>query len=186
MKFASIFGALAGLASGLWAQEGPPSPPCAAAEFRQLDFWVGEWDVEVVMADGSTAQGENRVTRNEYGACVIAEYFRLPGGGQGGADYRGTSYSIYDTQNRAWRQMWVDSEGGTFDLRGGPVAGQRHVFELVTIEPRGPQRRLLRMIWEDVTADRLTWRWQRQDAQGWVDQWVLRYRRKNAADSASR
>lgn len=161
------------------AAPSPQPPACDSAEYRQLDFWVGEWDVEFDNADGSVGRAENRITRDEYGDCVITERFRQPGGGPGGADYLGTSYSIFDRQTRSWRQMWVDNGGNVFDLRGGPVAGERHVFELVNIEPRGPNRLQMRMIWQDVTADSLVWRWQAQAPDGsWQDRWVLRYRRR--------
>ncbi len=163
----------------------PPPPSCAAPEYRQLDFWVGEWDAEYTNPDGSTGRGQNRITRNEYGDCVIAEYFRQPGGGTGGGDFLGTSYSIYDQVTRSWRQMWVDNQGSMFDLRGGPVSGQRHSFELVNVEPRGNPPRSLRMTWEDVTADAFVWRWQAQQPDGsWRDLWVVRYRRR-AAPTAS-
>jgi hypothetical protein len=59
------------------------------------------------------------------------------------------------------------------------VAGQRHSFELVTIEARGPKRQTLRMIWEAVTPEGFVWRWQARQAEGeWADKWVLRYKRK--------
>jgi hypothetical protein len=157
----------------------PPTPPCSAPEYRQLDFWVGEWDLEFTNPDGTIGRAENRITTDEQGDCVISEHFRQPGGGPGGSDYTGASYSIYDAQTRSWRQLWVDNGGGMFDLRGGPVSGERHVFALTTIEPRGPNQLTMRMIWEDVTADSLVWRWQaRQPDGGWQDRWVLRYRRR--------
>lgn len=160
----------------------PQGPPCAAPEYRQLDFWVGDWDLEFTNPDGSIGKAENRITRDDFGACVITERFRQPGGGPGGADYIGGSYSIYDQQTKSWRQMWVDNGGNIFDLRGGPVAGQRHSFELVNVEPRGPNADTMRMIWQDVTPDSLVWRWQRREPDGsWSDRWVLRYRRKPPA-----
>ncbi len=171
------------LTAGAAAAQSPASPPpCAAPEYRQLDFWVGEWDAEFTNPDGSIGRGRNRITRNEYGDCVIAEYFRQPGGNAGGGDFLGTSYSIYDRLTRNWRQMWVDNQGSMFDLRGGPVSGQAHSFELVNVEPRGNPPRSMRMIWGDVTPDSFVWRWQAQQPDGgWRDQWVVRYRRRGAA-----
>ena len=153
-------------------------PPCANPEFRQLDFWVGEWDLEFTQADGSIGRAENRITKDEYGACVIAEHFRQPGGNADGRDYVGTSHSTYDVQTKSWRQTWVDNGGSWFDLRGGPVAGQKHVFEFVNLEPRGPAGLSMRMIWEEVTPNSLVWRWQAKQGEAWQDRWVLRYRRK--------
>ena len=164
------------------AQNAPAFPPCSGPEYRQLDFWVGDWDLEFTQEDGSVGKATNRITKDEYGTCTISEHFVQPGGGTDGGDFIGGSYSTYDAQTKTWRQMWVDNAGGMFDLRGGPVSGQRYKFELVTIEPRGPKKATLRMIWEDVTADSLTWRWQSRKPNGsWSDRWVLRYKRKAPA-----
>lgn len=178
--------ALAGLAavSGASAQTppaAPAGPPCSAPEYRQLDFWVGEWDLEFDQAPGQpVGRARNSITRGEYGPCVIIERFVQPSGAPGGGDYLGASYSMYDAQTRQWRQMWVDNGGSPFVLTGGVVVDQDHVFELVTTEPRGaPNPTVRRMIWQDVTADSLVWRWQSRQADGtWSDLWVLRYTRR--------
>ncbi len=179
---AGVIAALFCSAATAQAQTAPAAPPCSGPEYRQLDFWVGEWDLEFIQQDGSVGKATNRITRDEYGSCAISEHFVLPGGGAGGADFMGGSYSIYDAQTKSWRQMWVDNSGGMFDLRGGPAKGQPHRFELVTVEPRGPEKATLRMIWEDVTPDSLTWRWQSRSQDGsWKDRWVLRYKRRAPA-----
>jgi hypothetical protein len=176
---AALMFTLATLAAPVAAQPAAPAALCTAAEHRQMDFWVGDWAVEFDNPDGSIGRASNRIRKDEYGSCVISEYFKQPGGAPGGGDYLGTSYSSYDTQTKSWRQFWVDNMGGIFDLRGGPVAGQKHSFELVTIEPRGAKRETMRMIWEDVTAAGFVWRWQARGADGkWADKWVLRYKRK--------
>lgn len=56
-----------GHAPALTAQTAPSGPPtCDAPEHRQLDFWVGSWDVTM---RGKEA-GTNVVTREESG-CLI-------------------------------------------------------------------------------------------------------------------
>lgn len=102
-----------------------------------MDFWVaGEWDLEFTNPNGTTGKASNTITKDEYGSCVISEHFVLKGGRPDGSDFTGGSYSIYDVQTKTWRQLWVDNSGGMFDLRGGPVAGQKHHFELINVEPR--------------------------------------------------
>lgn len=159
-----------------------PRPPCSGPLFKQLDFWVGDWDLEFDQPDGSIGHASNRITRNEFGLCAVVEHFVQPGGGPGGGDYIGSSYTTFDRQLGKWRQMWVDNGGAVFVLTGGPVEGQPYIFELITTEPRGDDQhepRLARMIWERVTADSLVWRWQAQQPDGsWRDLWVLRYKRR--------
>lgn len=160
-------------ASPAQAQERPK--PCSAPEYRQLDFWAGEWDLEYDRPDGSVGSATNTITNDEYGPCVVVEKFAMPNG------YKGTSYSIYDREKKQWRQMWVDNQGGTFTLVGGPVSDQAQRFELRTLEPTGPEQLLRRMIWQDVTGNSLVWRWQSHQPDGsWKDDWVLRYKRRGS------
>jgi hypothetical protein len=152
----------------------PPPPPCAAPEFRQMDFWVGDWDLEFDTGPGKVATASNRITRDEFGDCVIVEHFSQPDIG-----YVGGSVSTYDRVSKVWRQTWVDNGGAYIELEGGPVSGRPHLFELRTTRDIGPApRKPYRMIWERASADRLVWRWQVADGAGWKDSWVLRYRRK--------
>ena len=153
--------------------------PCSAPEYRQLDFWVGEWDLEYDQPDGKIGTATNTITNDEFGACAVIENFEMPNG------YRGSSYSMYDRFNKTWRQMWVDNGGATFVLVGGAVSGKSHLFEFNTVERVGRDQLMRRMIWQDVTPTALTWRWQAQQADAtWKDEWVLRYR-KRANSSAS-
>ena len=159
------------------APAAPPAPPCSSPEYRQLDFWVGDWIAEWGVPPGSPAGlGSNRVTRDEVGDCVITEHFE-------GAGLKGFSISTYTPRAGVWRQVWMDDQGGYFDLVGGPVDGEDHVFQFETIRANPSQPRQ-RMIWQDVTADSFTWRWQNKpataaEADPWQDQWVIRYRRRS-------
>jgi len=152
----------------------PPPPACSAAEYRQLDFWVGDWDAEFALPGGKTGHAVNRITRDEYGDCVIAEHFV-----QADIGYLGASFSMYDPARKKWVQTWVDNGGGYITLIGGPVQGQPYSFELVTVEPKGPKQTWSRMIWQDVKPDSFTWRWQAKQVDGsWADSWVIRYKKR--------
>ena len=152
----------------------PPPPPCSAPEYRQMDFWVGEWDLSFDAGNGKTGSATNRVTRDEYGSCFVTEHFSQPD-----TRYVGLSHSTYDRFRKRWVQTWVDNQGGYFALAGGPVEGQKHSFELKTIDRVGPKQLYHRMIWEDVKPDSMVWRWQAQQADGsYTDQWVLNYKRR--------
>lgn len=173
------------LSGGAASAQSAAPPPCSGREHRQLDFWVGDWELEFDLPNGQVGRAANRITRDEFGDCAIVEHFVQPAGGRAGGGYVGGSVSMYDAQLGRWRQMWVDNGGSPFVLVGGPVAGQDHVFEMVTTEPRGARDPAIhRMIWQDVKRDSLVWRWQARQADGsWQDRWVLRYRRKGTAQS---
>ena len=86
------------------AQQSAPAgaSPCAAAEFRQLDFWVGVWDVRWDASPGSPAgAGTNTITR-AYGDCVIQEQFD---GGASTGNLLGHSISTYHAPMQRWRPV---------------------------------------------------------------------------------
>jgi hypothetical protein len=148
-----------------------PAQPCVGPEFRTLDFWVGDWIAEDT--EGKRI-GTNRITRDEYGDCIITEHFRTDDGSM-----IGHSVSTYRPGLKQWRQNWVDNQNGYFDLVGGPVTGADHifVFENKRISER---QQYQRMIFQDVKPDSFVWRWQsRAKADDpWADSWVINYKRK--------
>ena len=163
---------ISGTAMAASAQQTPVSAkPCSGPEFRTLDFWVGDW---VAQDQNGQAIGTNRITRDEYGDCVITEHFRL-----GDGSMIGHSVSIYRPGLKQWRQTWVDSQNSFFDLVGGPVSGSDHVFVFENKRVTDAQP-FQRMIWEDVKPDSFTWRWQSRAKadQPWADSWVILYKRK--------
>ena len=155
-------------------KEAPPAP-CQDPEFRQLDFWVGEWDLSWTQQDGTLGQGTNIITRAPYGDCVIMENFD----GSPTLPFKGMSVSTYSILVKEWRQTWVDDQGGYFSLHGGPQEDGTFILEMDRYDDKVPY---LRMVWEDITEDSLVWRWQgKADADAdWADRWVLNYKRKGS------
>jgi hypothetical protein len=154
------------------------SPACASPEHRQLDFWLGTWDlvVKAPAAPGepwAEAPGVQRIERI-LGGCAIAEHFTADGPG---APWAGASYSVWVAPLGTWRQTWVDDQGSYLAFTGGVEDGVMRLYG----EPRDKdgQRIQMRMTFEDVTADALRWEWQRQvDGGAWEAQMVIEYRRR--------
>lgn len=146
---------------------------CVGPEFRQLDFWLGSWDVSWSASPGQPAgQGTNVITR-DFEGCVVHEHFD---GGPTTGNLIGESWSLYHAPTQRWRQTWVDNQGGYFALVGGP---QDNKFVLVSssLSDNTPQQR---MVFEEITPNAFKWRWQRTTDQGatWADSWVIRYTRR--------
>ena len=79
-----------------------PAAPCAGAEFKQLDFWLCDWDARWDASAGTPAgRGRNHITRT-YGGCVTEEHIK-------GGPLHGHSVSTYFAGTKNWRQTWVDS-----------------------------------------------------------------------------
>ncbi len=104
-----MLAALALLAVLTPAGAGPQSPaaaPCRATEVaRNLDFWIGDWDVYV----GSKLDGTDKVERI-VGGCGMTERWKDAGGGEG------FSLFAYDARKDLWTQTWVTDDSS---LAGG-------------------------------------------------------------------
>ena len=143
-------------------------PPCTADEYRQFDFWVGEWSV--AQADGSIA-GENSIQPILNG-CVLLERW------QGNSGFVGNSFNAWDAAEGVWRQTWVDGSGGRLDLTGGldgddmVLSGERPGREggIVKHEIRWTPQ-------EDGTVKQ-HWRASKDDGDTWGDLFVGTYTRK--------
>jgi len=150
----------------------PDTPqPCSAAEFRQFDFWVGEWDLTWTSRDGQEKHGVNRTTRM-FGPCAIREEFSADNGA-----LSGTSLSVYVPTERKWKQTWVDDSGAYLDFTGTFTDGR---MILGRSARRGGSAFLQRMQWYNITPDSLDWNWERSDDNGtsWVVMWKIHYTRR--------
>jgi len=87
-------------------------PPCTEEVYRAFDFWLGNWEVFGVDAEGKLGPkaGDNIIT-NEEGGCVLLEKWTSVSGGTG------QSYNFYDPGLKKWRQIWVSS-AATIDYAG--------------------------------------------------------------------
>jgi hypothetical protein len=81
---------------------------CAAAAFREFDFWIGDWDA--IEADGSTS-AHVQVTSILDGCVLLEEYE-----GMNGAN--GKSFTIFDAREKSWHQTWVTNRGRRLELDG--------------------------------------------------------------------
>ena len=88
-----------------------PGAACNTAEYRQFDFWLGEWVVHGGPA-GDQLQGTSRIERSDNG-CWLVEHWHSARGGDG------TSLNAWDAQYKVWRQFWTGADGVVLRLEGG-------------------------------------------------------------------
>jgi len=135
---------------------------------KQLDFWLGEWDVSW----GDDQHGTNRIVRI-LDERVIQENFD----GTPSLDFRGMSLSVYSEKLQQWQQTWTDSQGSYWHFTGGVVGNE---MILTTNDVIDGQPVLLRMVFYNITQDELDWRWERSDDDGatWQERWQIHYHRR--------
>ena len=89
--------------------------PCKALpEFRQFDFWIGDWDVKNPQGVPSGSSSIQII----LGQCIIFENW------SGGGGSNGKSFNIYDTKDKKWHQTYVDDKGTFAHYLGGLVDGK--------------------------------------------------------------
>jgi hypothetical protein len=128
----------------------PPKPfDCTAPDYRQFDFWVGEWDVvtnpATQPANAPPPQPGRRPASNVVekieGGCVIKENWDDRVGGTG------ESFNLYDRVSQRWHQTWVDSTGSLHQYWGGLKDGNMVLVGEVPLPPgaRFQGRRTIRV-----------------------------------------
>jgi hypothetical protein len=132
--------------------------PCTAPEYRQFDFWIGDWEVR--SAQGRVL-GHNRITSILSGCALQEEWTSAD------AKFRGVSHSAFDPKDRRWHQAWVDTSPSRLDLVGGMVDGrmileqrsrdgEAKALQRVTWTPLPDGG--LRQLWETSADDGGTWK----------------------------
>ena len=150
--------------------------PCSTPEFRQFDFWVGEWEVSwptSASTEGKAGSGTNRI-HIALDKCVIVENFD----GTPNIPLRGMSVSIYNVRKKKWQQTWVDNSGAYLEFTGEFENGKM-VLVREALTPDG-KKILQRLVWRNLQPDSLDWSWERSDDNGttWRVLWTIHYERK--------
>ncbi len=142
-------------------------PACSTPEFRQFDFWVGEWVVDQAGKPAGTSSIQLILDQ-----CVILENWS----GRGG--YTGKSFNIYNAQLKKWQQFWVDNSGAAILFSGEFKDGAMRVQSEGT-DGEG-KRQLTRMTFTPMGRDRVRQLWEKSDDDGntWQSMFDGNYVRK--------
>lgn len=149
------------------AQAAQPGP-CSDPEYRQFDFWVGDWEVY----DANTGQkaGTNRID-SILGGCALQEHWES-------ANSTGESYNTWVAREKKWHQTWVDSTGGFLSLDGG-LDGGRMVLSGTHVGRDGAEV-LHEISWEllEDGSVKQHWRASRDGGKAWQDVFAGIYRKR--------
>ena len=86
-------------------------PSCSAAEYHQLDFWIGDWDTFETDTPGGPSIARARVSRIAQD-CAIHELYEQ------GDGLIGDSILSYDAVRKQWQQTWVTNRGSLMVILG--------------------------------------------------------------------
>ena len=112
---------------------------CTAPQYRQFDFWIGNWDA----FDFETGERDAhvRVTRILDGCALHEQY-------AGSDGHLGESFTIYDASRKVWHQTWVTNRGELLTIEGTYQDGTM-VLAGASLDPEGQEKRV-RGTWKQV------------------------------------
>ena len=149
--------------------------PCSRPEFRQFDFWIGEWE-----AFGKNGQkgGDSKISVI-LDSCVILEEW-TSANAQQGLIYSGKSFNSYNAATKQWQQTWTDNTGNTTEfLRGEGSNGTIIYYADKVTGPDGKQfMRRLTFTKLDNNKVRQFGELSNDGGKTWIVEYDLEYRRK--------
>ncbi len=155
MKLLSSIAFVFALISTSWAESPTPAnksapsqpPACVAPEFRQFDFWLGQWKV---MDPQGKQVGTSEISRVAEGCAIREQWTSASGKG-------GTSINYYDADDHKWHQDWVGGDGTILHLSGGLKEGAM----VLSGESKGAKDTILnRITWTHLPDGKVTQKWE--------------------------
>jgi hypothetical protein len=161
----------AAISSAVAQTQALPQRPCSSIpEYRQFDFWIGDW--EVYAPNGNVA-GQSRISMI-LDSCIILEEWT------GGKGYAGKSFNSWNAVKHEWQQTWVDNAGGSTQyLRGTGEAGKITYFADNEMGANG-KTFLRKLTFNKLSDEKVRQHGERSDDGGktWTTEYDLEYRKK--------
>lgn len=149
--------------------------PCSRPEFRQFDFWIGEW--EAFGIKGQKA-GDSKISVI-LDSCVILEEW-TSASQQQGLTYAGKSFNSYNAAAKQWQQTWTDNTGNTTEFLRGEGNDGKIVFYADKVT--GPEGKIFkrRLTFTKLSNDKVRQFGEMSNDGGttWITEYDLEYRRK--------
>ncbi len=149
--------------------------PCSRPEYRQFDFWIGEW--EAFGLNGQKA-GDSKISLM-LDSCVILEEWTSAAVNRG-LRYAGKSFNTYNTTTKQWQQTWVDNAGGSNEYLLGRFEDNQIVFSSSPFKFSKDTMAIRKMTFTNLDPATLRQHGQLSKDNGntWATEYDLEYRRK--------
>lgn len=149
--------------------------PCGKAEYRQFDFWIGEW--EAFGTNGKKA-GDSKVSLI-LDSCIIFEEW-TSASLQQGLRYAGKSFNTYNASTKQWQQTWVDNVGGTNEYLQGRFDKNQIIYSSTPFRISKDTMAIRKMTFTNLSSDKLRQHGEISKDNGvtWATEYDLEYRRK--------
>ena len=149
--------------------------PCSRPEYRQFDFWIGEW--EAFGVNGKKA-GDSKISLI-LDSCVILEEW-TSASLQQGLRYAGKSFNTYNAATRQWQQTWVDNTGGSNEYLQGKFEENKIIFSSSPFKFNKDTMAIRKITFTNLDPVKLRQHGEISKDKGatWATEYDLEYRRK--------
>ncbi|MEO5947804.1 MAG: hypothetical protein ABIP79_13380 [Chitinophagaceae bacterium] len=148
--------------------------PCSKPEFRQFDFWVGEWEA---FATNGNKSGDSKISIILDSCVVLEEWTGMP---NQGFTFTGKSFNSYNAATRQWQQTWSDNTGNTTEFLRGEGGNGKVIYYADKVTGAKGKLFMRRLTFTKLSNDKVRQFGEKSDDEGktWVTEYDLEYRRK--------
>jgi hypothetical protein len=165
-----VFALLLLLSSAVRAQK-----PCGRPEYRQFDFWLGEW--EAFGTNGQKA-GDSKISLI-LDSCIILEEWTSATVNRG-IRYAGKSFNTYNAATKQWQQTWVDNAGGSNEYLKGRFDNNKIIYSSSPFPFSKDTMAIRKMTFTNLSIDKLRQHGEisKNNGVSWTTEYDLEYRRR--------
>jgi hypothetical protein len=150
--------------------------PCSTDPiYRQLDFWVGNWEA---FGPKGRKGGDSKISII-LDSCIILEEWTATGS-VNGLRYAGKSFNSYNAATKQWQQTWVDNTGGSTAYLNGKFENKTMVFQTDPFSFSKDTMAIRRLSFFDLGPDKVRQLGEisKDNGASWATEYDLEYRRK--------
>ena len=166
---------LLSVSSLLGAAQSSTSIPCSNPQYREFDFWLGDWDVFGLKGNKA---GESKISLILDSCVILEEWTGTTQPGKFG--YKGKSFNTYNSQEKQWQQSWVDNSTGSTHYAFGKYENNKMVFQTAPFKLTKDTIAILRLSFFKLAEDKVRQLGEQSKDNGrtWSTQYDLEYRRR--------
>lgn len=163
------------ITAGTAFSQAPAGKPCSNSNYRQFDFWIGEWEAYGV--NGKKA-GDSKIEML-LDSCIILENWSSVTV-TNGIRYAGKSYNSYNAATSKWQQYWVDNAGGVTEYFNGHYENNKMILETANVKQPDGSSKIMKMTFYNLSPDKVRQHGESSTDNGvtWKTDFDLEYRRK--------
>lgn len=145
--------------------------PCSSEEYRQFDFWIGDWEVKNT-DDQEVGTSQVELILND---CVILENWQSANSG-----YAGKSFNYYNQSTQKWNQKWIDTNASPIEFEGSYDKEEESLYYTAITTNREGLEVLNKMTFYKRSVDYVNQVWEQSsdDGKTWTTIFDGHYRRK--------